>query len=199
MEKVEKKKGFSGAFKLAAVAALLVFCGAFAVLKMSAGTVKVAAAKEIIPPGAEVTAKNAGLVELPRRLVPDGAVTSLDELKGKRVSVARLPGDLITGACLTDRKVSQIPSGAAGFFVPLGPAEAGSLKPNDLVAVVTCPGAGSPGEVAGVFRVASVVQNKSDVGEAKAEALLYGDEQSVVRAAPWVKDGHFRLLIRGGM
>lgn len=191
-----KRKRFSSAFKLAVVAGLLVFCGAFAVLKMSAGTVKIAVAKNPIAAGEKVTGRNAGLVEIPRRAAPSGAVSSLEALKDKHVSVPRLPGDPITESCLTDKDVSQIPSGEAGMYVPLGPGETGSLKPNVLVGIAACPGGNGDGFIVGYFRVAHVTRADESGGK-EAEALVYGDEQSVVRAAPWVKGGNFRLLIKG--
>jgi len=193
----QKRKKLSSAFKLAVVAGLLVFCGAVAVLKMSAGTVKIVAAKEAIPAGAEVTARNTTLVEVPMRVAPADAAKTLEEISGKRVSFPRLPGDFITGSSLTSQSVSQIPPGAVGIFVPLGYGEAQSLKPNDLVAVVACPGSGLESFVAGYFRVAVVIQQASS-SDKKAEAFLYGDRDAAVAAAEWIKSGNFRLAVQGG-
>lgn len=191
-----ERKGLSSAVKLAAVAALLVFFAALAVLRTSAGTVKVVVARERIELGEEVTPANAELKEVPRRAVPPGAATSLADLKGKRVAVPRLPGDVVTEASLAPGDAFRLPEGSEGFFVPLEAAEAGFLRPGMAVAVIGCPGAGS-GQECGVFRVMAVVRGPKDAGRAEAAALLCGDPVAVAAAAPWVKSGNFKLAVRG--
>lgn len=114
-----------------------------------AGTqpVEVFVAKEDIPPGVSGdTASQQGLIErvqVPAKVAPEGAITSLQEVSGKVAAVAIFKDEIIVGQRFVApgaavKGVLPIPQGKHAVSVQVGlpPGVAGFIQPGDKITLV---------------------------------------------------------------
>lgn len=154
------------------VAVVLAAVAAFALLSYVRGVesqaladveqVDVLVAKEMLPAGTSVAAASEeGLItrdRVARKLAPDGAVSSLDELAGRVAAVDIVAGEaLVAGRFVAQNEapgVFEIPEGhhAMSVQVDVPPGVAGFVDPGDTVSILASteeqPPAGEDEEVA---------------------------------------------------
>ena len=116
-----------------------------AVIALLAGTIRpmpVLVAKSALAPGTLLTADLVETVSIPAGGVPKDAVTSLDALPGKMLTVGRAKGDFITTSVLGETAASGIPSQlapghvAVAIKVNLSSGVAGLLREGQTVTVI---------------------------------------------------------------
>ena len=177
------------------------------------------AVAEILP-GQALDEKNVQFKQMPVETIPEGAVTTLDQIKDRSLKVRAFPGDLITVVKLDKNgqrnASSDVPKGMRAVAIPIDPTMTGSglIRPGDkvdvLVSLKTMNGGRDQGinkeiktvlECIEVFAIDGQRDSSSAVPEklqaqTKNVALLVNSEQAkLLKLAGGVGDLH--LTLRG--
>jgi len=128
------------------VVALLVYAnGATQRANDDAELVKVLRVTEVIPANtsAEEASGSLETAEVPRAVVPDGAMTSLDKVAGLTTNTELQPGEVLIAARFGTKTVdgeasSTVPEGyqEVSISIPAPRVPGGSLKPGDRVGLI---------------------------------------------------------------
>lgn len=148
----------------------------------------VVVAKQALPAGARLTAEYVEIREIPAQAILPNAATSLEEVDGQVLTVARAPGDQITKDMLGDQAVvgleNQIRPGHRAVAVHVNQASGlvGIIRPGSrvsVVAIVSPEALGtfgfqpvqSVGEITGTTTVTETVQPPSTVANVVVSGL----------------------------
>lgn len=181
---------------------------------------KVLVAVAEILPGQALDEKNVQFKQMPVETIPEGAVTTLDQIKDRSLKVRAFPGDLITVVKLDKNgkrnASSDVPKGMRAVAIPIDPTMTGSglIRPGDkvdvLVSLKSMTGGRDQGinkeiktvlECIEVFAIDGQRDSSSAVPEklqaqTKNVALLVNSEQAkLLKLAGGVGDLH--LTLRG--
>ena len=105
--------------------------------------VHVAVAAADISPGHVMTADDVRLEKRSAATLPDGALTSLEDLLGSALAGAARRGEMLTDARVLGPRLAGLSAGPNARFVPLrlsDPAVLDVIRPGDVVDVLGAPG-----------------------------------------------------------
>lgn len=124
-----------------------------------------------VPEGAPIPRNAVTITQVPVGALPDGALTSLDQVDGKYARSPMMSGDIVTSRRIGDKPpedTSEIRPGTGLLSIPVNPAHVlgGSLNPGDVVTVFAVP---KP-ETEGATTVSSVAAENVTVMDVRNSA-----------------------------
>lgn len=160
---------------------LVVLAAASALRPDPAGTyVDVVVAATDLRPGRTVTADDVGFQKRSAAMLPDGALTNLDDLVGSTLAGAARRGEILTDARVLGSRLTGLSAGPDARVVPLHLADAAVLdviRPGDVVDVLGAPAADAEARPRMLATAAVVVL-------VSAVTAGHGDDRVVLVALP---------------
>lgn len=146
---------------------LAIFLCVLAFLASVRMTKPVVVAKQALPAGARLTAEYVEIREIPAQAILPNAASSLEEVEGQVLTVARAPGDQITKDMLGDQAAvgisNQLRPGHRAVAVHVNQASGlvGIIRPGDRVSVVAIV---SPDELGTMLQPVSIAGEATFTG-----------------------------------
>ncbi|MBN9644716.1 SAF domain-containing protein [Corynebacterium mendelii] len=157
-----------------------------------------------IPPGHTIPADGLKLTPVPSSVVPDGALTTVDQVAGSIAATTLAPREIVTAHHLVGPEAMagiSDSSWASPALVPVSVADsrlASLVHHGDTVTVVAGSGAPRPGAViAQRVRVMTVVAADGEVSGGGASVLVACDTDTARQIAAATADGPVGLVITG--
>lgn len=161
------------------VAAAICVLATLAALTPAPGpTVDVVTCARAVSASTVFAAADLTLRQVPAEMVPDGAVSDVQQLVGRSATVALSKGSIVTETALATTSLLSGPGESLASFTVNAGSWAGLLHVGDSVSVITPDGVGGSSTVAAHVRIAALPQARPSLGGGDSSALR------IVVAAP---------------
>lgn len=185
----------SKVFKLALVVFILLLGAGVIASKKIAGQTEVVVAKTKITAGQEIKVTDLEVKSIDNKLVPDGAISNVDEIKNKVATTERLQGDVITNKVVNDNQTLNLSNSEGLIAIPINGVEAKYLLPGAKVSVVIWKSDSQSDTIEGL-KVLNTAQTVSDsTGKEEVTVLLIGSKESTAKIAPYIKSQQYKFIL----
>ncbi|NYE57143.1 SAF domain-containing protein [Carboxydothermus ferrireducens] len=190
---MEKKKR-STSLKIAVAAGILFFIAMLIYGQASKGLTPVVVAKKLIPAGETLKKEDLEVIQVLKP--PKGAVSKIEAAVGKKISLPRLPGDMILQDSLQGTS-QTVPEGQAGLVIPVENKDLLEVvKPNDTISfIATSVSAGQNSFEVGNFKVLMVFKNEDKSSGTVGSLFVAGDPAEIYQAAGYLKNGQYQIVL----